>query len=191
MTSNEFIFEYFKADQDTGSGSYEKMLSCINTLDWNEIKPYLLKLRYFYFLKTSYWLIISAEVKRRNGWKCSCGERVGLQVHHLKEGNEHHGEEHILLIGGLVKGLQCLCEKCHKNKHDSTVKVKDAEKRRQRDNRKDKILSQLPLYPQQIGENEIAGSSAILIRRMLEELEHEHKIVIERNLYDGWKVRRV
>ena len=49
MTTDEFVFEYLKADQDTGSGSYEKMVAIINTLDWEKIKPYILDLKYFFF----------------------------------------------------------------------------------------------------------------------------------------------
>ncbi len=99
MTPSEFVFEYLKADQDTGAGSYEKMLSIIKTLDWSEVKTHILKLRYFYFLRTSYWLIISDEVKRRAKWTCSCGCRENLQVHHTDEGDDHHGEEHVLIEG--------------------------------------------------------------------------------------------
>ena len=101
MTPSEFIFEYLKAEQDTGSGSYAKMYSEIQSLNWEEVKPTLLKLAYFYFLKTSYWQIISTEVKRRAGWKCVCGCRENLQVHHTEEGNKSHGEEHLLLVDGV------------------------------------------------------------------------------------------
>lgn len=183
MTPNEFIFEYLKADQDTGTGSYEKMMSLIKDLDWGQVKPYILKLRYFYFLRTSYWQIISAEVKRRANWRCSCGGRESLQVHHGDVGNEHHGEEHLI-----INELKCLCGKCHDTIHG--VAVKTAEKKRQRDNRKERILAQLPFYPTQIVEGAITGSSANLTRKLLEELEHERKVFIDRNLYEGWKVHR-
>ena len=182
MTPDEFIFEYLKADQDTGTGSYEKMVSAIQTLDWEKVKPYILNLKYFYFLRTSYWLIVSHEIKRRANWKCSCECRENLQVHHTENGNKHHGEEHLL------QGLVCLCRKCHKNSHGISVKV--AEKSRQRSNKKEDILSQLPNYPKKIPEGELSGSSFVLTRKLLEELEHERKVVIERNLYDGWKIYR-
>ena len=182
MTPEEFIFEYLKADQDTGAGAYEKMVSIIQTLNWEEVKTYILKLKYFYFLRTSYWLIISDEVKRRAGWKCSCGCRENLQVHHTEEGDGHHGEEHLL------RGLVCLCKKCHESLHGTSVKV--AEKKRQRDNRKEIILSQLPIYPGRIPEGNISGSSFGLTRTLLEELEHGRKVIIERSLYDGWKIHR-
>ncbi len=184
MSSKEFIFEYLKADQDTGSGAYEKMVSVIKTLDWKEVKSYIINLRYFYFLRSSYWLIISDEVKRRANWICSCGCRENLQVHHTDEGNLHHGEEHLVL----EKGLVCLCRKCHQTIHGTSIKV--IEKKRQRDNRKENILAQLPYYPSRIAEESISGSSFVLTRTFLEELEHEKRIVIERELYDGWKVHR-
>lgn len=182
MTSAEFIFEYLKADQDTGSGSHEKMCSIIQTLDWAEIKPTILKLKYFYFLKTSYWQIISAEVKRRANYKCTCGCRENLQVHHTEEGNQHHGEEHSL------HGLVCLCGKCHDTTHD--VSVKNSEKKRQRSNKKEQILSQLPSYPKKINEEHISGSSLTLTRKLLEELEHDRKVIINRDVYEGWMVYR-
>mgnify|MGYP001609399654 CR=1 FL=1 len=50
MTPQEFIFEYLEADQDTGAGSYEKMMGEVMYLDWDAIKPTILKLRYFYLL---------------------------------------------------------------------------------------------------------------------------------------------
>lgn len=187
MTPTEFIFEYLKADQDTGSGSYAKMCSIIQTLDWNEIKPVILKLRYFYFLKTSYWRIISDEVKRRANWRCTCGCRESLQVHHTEEGNKHHGEEHTLLTDG-VRGLVCLCSKCHDTTHD--VSVKDSEKKRQRNQRKEQILIQLPFYPKRVDELSISGSSTSLTRKLLEELEHDKMVIIDKNIYSGWKVHR-
>lgn len=190
MTPQEFIFEYFQADQDTGAGSYEKMVSEIEILNWEQVKPYILKLRYFYFLKTSYWMIISSEVKRRSGWKClSCFGRVGLQVHHEEEGNANHGQEHLLLLNGAVRGLKCLCGKCHGKNHESKVKI--IEKKRQRDNRKENILIQLPFYPIRIPEENVSGSSFVLTRKLLEELEHEKKVIIDRSLYEGWKIHRV
>jgi hypothetical protein len=181
MTPDEFVFEYLKADQDTGAGSLEKMTSAI-TFDWEPVKAAIIKLKYFYFLRTSYWLIISAEVKRRAGWKCSCGGREGLQVHHTD--NSHHGEEHLFL-----DTLKCVCDKCHQKIHPQAA-VKDAEKKRQRDNRKEAILAQLPEYPQRISEEAITGSSVSLTRKLLEELEHERKVVIDRTLYEGWQVHR-
>ena len=187
MTPDEFIFEYLKADQDTGSGSYAKMYSIIQTLKWEEIKPFILKLRYFYFLKTSYWRIISDEVKRRANWKCVCGCRESLQVHHTEEGNKYHGEEHTLLVDG-VRGLVCLCSKCHDNTHD--VSIKESEKKRQRDNKKEQIFVQLPFYPKRIDELSITGSSISLTRKLLEELEHDKKIMIDKNIYRGWKIHR-
>lgn len=192
MTPEEFIFEYLEADQDTGAGSYEKMISEIQTLDWEQVKPHILKLRYFYFLKTAYWMIISSEVKRRSQWKCnSCLGRIGLQVHHEAEGDANHGQEHLILLGGLIRGLRCVCEKCHEKEHGPAIKVKDAEKKRQKNLRKENILNQLPYYPGRIPEESVSGSSFVLTRKLLEELEHERKIMIERKLYDGWKIHRL
>lgn len=182
MTSEEFVFEYLKADQDTGAGSYEKMMNSIQSLEWSTVKSYILKLKYFYFLRTSYWLIISQEIKRRSNWKCSCGCRENLQVHHTEEGDVYHGEEHLL------KGLICLCKNCHRNLHGNSVKI--FEKKRHRRNQKEEILAQLPFYPNRINEENISGSSFTLTRKLLVELEYKRKIVIERNLYDGWKLHR-
>ncbi len=184
MSPDDFIFEYLKADQDTGAGSYEKMMLAIKDLDWSLVKPHILKLRYFYFLRTSYWQIISTEVKRRANWRCSCGGRESLQVHHGDEGNKNHGEEHLIL-----DKLQCLCGKCHDALHGNSVK--DAEKKRQRDDRKERILTQLPFYPGRMTEGEISGSSFTLTRKLLEELEHERKVIIERDVYEGWKAHRL
>lgn len=177
------MYEYLVADQDTGSGSYEKMMLLASDLDWAQIKPHIKKLRYFYFLKTSYWMIISAEVKRRAGWKCSCGSRENLQVHHGDEGDKYHGEEHLVL-----DKLTCLCSVCHQKLNKPSMK--DIDKKLQRTNRKENILIQLPYYPKSVSEEHISGSSFILTRRLLEELEHERKIVIERKIYEGWEVHR-
>ena len=183
MTPEEFIFEYLKADQDTGAGSCEKMVAIINALDWEKVKSYILDLKYFYFLRTSYWLIISQEIKRRADWKCSCGCRENLQVHHTDEGNIHHGEEHLL------KGLVCLCKTCHQGLHGTSIK--DAEKKRQRDSKKESILAQIPLGPQRIPESNITGSSFGLTRKFLEEMEAERRVWIDRPLYDEWQVHRI
>lgn len=192
MTPEEFMFEYLEADQDTGAGSFEKMMAEIYTLDWEQVKPHIIKLRYFYFLKTSYWMIISSEVKRRSKWKCnSCFGRIGLQVHHEAEGDDNHGQEHLLLLGGLIRGLRCVCEKCHEKEHGPAIKIKDAEKKRQKNLRKENILKQLPFYPGRIPEENISGSSFVLTRKLLTELEHERKIMIERKLYEGWKIHRL
>lgn len=179
-----FIQEYFKYDQDTGAGSYEKMLLDTKLLDWNKIKLHILNLKYFYFLKSSYWSIISHEIKRRANWRCSCGCRESLQTHHLSY--EHHGEEHLYM-----EDFQVLCNKCHQGGiHKENVSIKIAEKKRQRNNKKEEILSQLSFYPTRIAEGDISGSSFRLIRKLLEELEHDRKIVIERNVYDGWRIHR-
>lgn len=184
MTQQEFIFEYFKADQDTGAGSYEKMLTLANSLDWTDIKKYIINLKYFYFLKSSYWLIISNEIKRRANWKCSCGCRESLQTHHLSY--DHHGEEHLYM-----NDLQILCSKCHQGDiHKDNSSIKLAEKKRRRNNKKEDILSQLSFYPIRTTEENITGSSFALTRKLLEELEHQHKVVIERNIYNGWKISR-
>lgn len=184
MTSEEFIFEYLKADQDTGSGSYEKMISVAKDLDWEKVKSYILDLKYFYFLKSSYWLIISQEVKRRANWKCSCGCRESLQTHHLSY--DHHGEEHLYM-----NDLKVLCSKCHQGGiHKEGVSIKIAEKKRHMNNKKEDILSQISFYPSRVSEGDISGSSFVLTRKLLEELEHERKIVIERSVYDGWQLHR-
>ena len=183
MTPEEnFIREYLQYDQDTGAGSYEKMYSAIKVLDWEKVKPHILKLKYFYFLKSSYWHIISDEIKRRDNWQCSCGGRENLQVHHTEEGDRYHGEEHLL------QGLACLCKKCHQSLHGISIKV--SEKKRHRNGQKEEILSQLSFYPGRVAEESIGGSSFALTRKLLVELEHENKVVIERGLYDGWKVHR-
>ena len=188
MTPEEnFIQEYFKYDQDTGSGSYEKLLSDTTPLDWSKIKEYILSIKYFHFLKSSYWRIISEEIKRRAGRKCICGCRESLQVHHTEKGDEHHGEEHILLVND-VRGLVCLCNKCHDIIHD--VSIKDSEKKRQRNHRKEQILVQLPFYPKRIDELSISGSSTSLTRKLLEELEHDKMVIIDKDLYNGWRVHR-
>lgn len=181
MTPEEFVFEYLKADQDTGAGSYERMLSVIKDLDWEKVRPHILKLKYFYFLRTSYWLIISQEIKRRGEWKCSCGCRENLQTHHLS--NEHHGEEHLYM-----NELQVLCRKCHQGLHGTSVKV--AEKKRHRDNKKEDILAQIP-FGLKVSESNITGSSFGLTRKLLEEMESERKVWIDRPVYDEWQVHRL
>ena len=185
MTSAEFIFEYFKADQDTGAGSYEKMISITNTLNWEEIKPYILSEKYFYFLKSAYWRIISEEIKRRAGRKCFCGCRENLQTHHLSY--DHHGEEHLYM-----DNLQVLCSKCHQGgAHKENVSVKIAEKKRRRDNKKENILAQIPISPLRVSESNITGSSFGLTRKLLEEMESERQIWIDRPLYDEWQIHQI
>ena len=182
MTPEEnFIQEYLKYDQDTGAGSYEKMVSLIKDLDWSKIKPHIIKLKYFYFLRTSFWLVISNEIKRRADWKCACGCRENLQVHHLS--NDHHGEEHLYM-----NELQVLCRKCHQGLHGTSVKV--YEKKRQRDNKKEAIFSQIPDGPLRISESNITGSSFGLTCKLLEEMEDRTPDLIHRPLYDEWQLHR-
>ena len=183
MTPEEtFIQEYFLFDLETGAGSYEKLLSDVKLLDWSKVKEHILSVKYFYFLKSSYWRIISEEIKRRSGRKCACGCRENLQVHHTEEGDQHHGEEHLL------KGLVCLCRKCHQGLHGTSIKV--SEKKRQRNDRKEKILAQIPLGPMRVSESSITGSSFGLTRKLLEEMEGERRVWIDRPLYDEWQVHR-
>ena len=132
-------------------------------------------------------MIVSNEIKRRAGWKCVCGNRKDLQTHHTEEGDKYHGEEHLLLQEGRT-GLECICGKCHKKLHNTSVK--DAEKKRQRNKWKENILNQLPYYPSRISEEEISGSSVSLTRNLLEEMEHERKVIISRDMYEGWRVYR-
>lgn len=179
-----FIQEYFHFDLDTGAGAYEKLFSNAKPLDWSKVKDYILSMKYFYFLKSSYWRIISEEKKRIAKWQCSCGCRESLQTHHLSY--NHHGEEHLYM-----EDLRVLCNKCHQGDiHNEKLSIKVAEKTRQRNNRKEELLFQIPYYPHRISEDNISGPSFGLIRKLLEELEHERKVTIERTTYDGWQLRR-
>jgi hypothetical protein len=188
MTPEEnFIQEYFRFDLETGAGSYEKLLLESKSLNWLKVKEYILSIKYFYFLKSSYWRIISEETKRRANWKCVCGCRESLQVHHTEEGDKHHGEEHFLLVGG-IRGLVCLCNKCHGGIHN--VSAKESEKKRHRNQRKEKILVQLPLYPNRVNETSISGSSINLTRKLLEEMEHDKLVILDKDVYRGWLVHR-
>jgi hypothetical protein len=83
----------------------------------------------------------------------------------------------------------CLCGKCHEGLHGTSVKV--SEKKRQRDNKKESILAQLPFSPARIAESNITGSSFGLTRKFLEEMENERRVWIDRPLYDEWKIHRI
>src|ERR1035441_8584606 len=127
------------------------------------------------------WRIISEEKKRQANWKCQCGCRENLQTHHLS--NDHHGEEHLYM-----GDLQVLCKKCHEGLHGTSVKV--SEKKRQRDNKKEDILIQIPFGPARVSESNLTGSSFGLTRKLLEEMEAERRVWIDRPLYDEWQVHR-
>ena len=180
MTTNEFLDTYFQWDGDSGGGSLSKMIVEIESLDWNIIKDHISKMSYFDFLKSLYWRIISDEVKRKIGYKCSCGCRHDLQVHHTVEAI--HGNEHTL------KGLVCLCQKCHALTHKGLVDTKDAERKRKREKRKTDIIMQIPEYPLSINENDLSGSSVPTIQHYLVELENEKRVFIKRNIYEGNRI---
>lgn len=180
MTTNEFLEKYFQWDGESGAGSLSKMLAEIALLNWDVVQIQISKMSYFDFLKSLYWRIISDEVKRQADYKCSCGCRSELQVHHTKEAV--HGSEHML------KGLVCLCRKCHASTHKELVDTKEAERKRKREQQKASLLSQIPIYPHSVNENDLSGSSAPVIQHYLTELENERKIFIERNIYEGNRI---
>jgi hypothetical protein len=84
--------------------------------------------------------------------------------------------------------LVCLCRKCHRDLHGTSVKV--AEEKRHRSNKKEDILTQIPFGPSRISESNITGSSFGLTRKLLGEMESERRIWIDRPLYDEWQVHR-
>ena len=183
MTPEEsFIQEYLVFDQDLSHESFEKMIETINTLKWELVEKHILRLNYYNYLKTSLWRIVSEEVKRRNNHRCSqCGSREKLQVHHTNY--NIHGKEHTLV------SLLCLCNKCHQAQHQEIVTARAQEIRRSKNQKKSDILEQIQTYPYSTSEDELSGSF-MANRKLLEELERENKIVINKNVYTGWTIRQ-
>jgi len=181
MTPEEFIEEYLVNENDLSHESFVKMVGIINTLEWEKVKAYILSVNYYTFLKTYFWTLISQEIKRNTNYTCSiCGSHKQLQVHHTSY--EIHGEEHKL------NGLVCLCRVCHQKQHQPTIDAKKAELKRNKDKKKADLLSQIPPYPAKICEDELNGSF-MSKRKLLEELEAEHMVVITRNVYEGWLIQ--
>lgn len=180
MTTNEFLETYFQWDGDSGAGSLAKMTAEIETLDWGIVEKHILEMSYFEFLKSLYWRIVSDEVKRRAHYKCACGCRSELQVHHTKTAT--HGLEHTL------EGLVCNCKKCHALTHKDLVDRKEVERKRKREQQKVNLMAQIPIYPHSVRESELSGSSIPVIQHYLGELENERKVFIERNIYEGNRI---
>lgn len=76
-----------------------------------------MKMDYYDFLQTPYWNAVSAQVKKRNNYKCQlCGKQGTLNVHHPDYSFHGYETENI-------NKLLCLCDKCHNNYHKITQKI--------------------------------------------------------------------
>lgn len=76
---------------------------------------YIKQMPYKDFLLTTYWKVISKEIKKNAQFRCIvCGKEGLLNVHHRTY--EHHGEE----LKYIDKDLICLCENCHNLYHKNS-----------------------------------------------------------------------
>jgi hypothetical protein len=77
------------------------------------------RLPYAEFLRTPYWKMVAAAVRKRANEACEmCASRKALQVHHKTYVN--HGYEHSHL-----DDLICLCASCHATFHDKMAAPAD------------------------------------------------------------------
>lgn len=95
---------------------YDCFLEDLNEIPSKQRKKILCSLKYYDFLKTPYWHMVSDKVKYEKDMVCEiCGKRFNktqfLDVHH--KDYSIHGEEHLHL-----DKLACLCDFCHKNIHN-------------------------------------------------------------------------
>jgi hypothetical protein len=85
----------------------------ISLCDHNQISHFIKKMNYYIFLKTPYWKLISAEIRRKFKFRCvMCDSNKNLRVHH--KNYEFHGFEH---TKNGFNSLTCVCNDCHSKHH--------------------------------------------------------------------------
>ena len=93
-------------------GAREEVKNSINYIGRDIVKEYANSLDYRDYLKTPYWKLVSALVKRKANYKCQlCGSEYDLNVHHRSY--KHRGEEIFYL-----EDLIVLCYDCHQKFHE-------------------------------------------------------------------------
>lgn len=84
----------------------------ISLTNMQDIKNYILKMKYKDFINTPYWSAISESVKKNAGFRCMiCNSNKNLNTHHRTY--ETHGSE---LFN--MKDLVCICKECHEKHHN-------------------------------------------------------------------------
>jgi hypothetical protein len=110
----KFIENFCTPQEWKGSAmGYHILVMLISYLNEAKIAQHLRSLSYSDFLLTTYWKMISEEVKHRANYKCECchGSK-NLQTHH--HDYSIHGEEH---TPKNMTTLHCLCGDCHSGIH--------------------------------------------------------------------------
>lgn len=91
-------------------GNPQQRRAALRALITPETSETLRRMPYGDFLRTPYWRIITAHLRRERGGCEHCGRGTDLQVHHLTY--QHHGWEH-----EHPEDLQVLCRTCHAWQH--------------------------------------------------------------------------
>lgn len=121
-TTFEKTLEFMETMLVPGNGwvadiaSWGKFKRKLAQVDKRIIKEEIQNTPYTEFLKTAYWRIIAAKVKKSAKSRCQlCGSPQRLAVHHRSYAN--HGDE-----AHHLEDLVCLCKSCHSKFHDKVDK---------------------------------------------------------------------
>lgn len=113
-----FFIEVFLDPKMTWDSSWtikerwEKIHYYANKTNWDVVLKHILGMKYYEFLKTPYWKLMSQKKKIEAGYKCQlCNSAEYVSVHHRNY--KYKGME-IYNMGELV----VLCDNCHKKHHD-------------------------------------------------------------------------
>ena len=106
-----FLDKYLTPGKREEGLNFVQMLNDASQADIRLIEDTIHQMRYSSFLQTSYWRLVSWQVKVNAGWRCAkCGSRYNLVAHH--EDYQIHGMEHYH-----TDHMMCLCQKCHDRVH--------------------------------------------------------------------------
>lgn len=121
-----FVEDYVLNFNEVGPGAIDELKRRASLIDFDKVKEWLLSsMSYYCFLRISLWKICSAEVMRRNKFRCQrCGSGRALSVHHsgfIQRGNEPFE----------LDKLECLCGRCHiKGEHGRDVILSKGQRRK-------------------------------------------------------------
>ena len=114
-----FLDKYLSPGKREEGLNFVQMMKDARWADKRVLEDTIRHMDYSAFLHTSYWRLVSWQVKVNAGWRCDkCGRRDNLVAHH--EDYRVHGRE-LFHVDHMV----CLCQQCHDKVHklDGTGEV--------------------------------------------------------------------
>lgn len=94
---------------------------CVKMVEYKKQKIKTLKeMDYKTYLESEHWKNIREKALKRDNYRCKCGSRYRLEVHH--HNYSHRGEE------CEINDVETICHECHEKTHREHIRTKRQKK---------------------------------------------------------------